>query len=210
MTRVKICGITNLEDARAAADAGADMIGFVFADSPRRVTADAVRRITDILASGVTTVGVFMDQPCDEIRETIERAKLDRVQLHGQEAVQRYASLSWPVIKRVDVAGAADSASLRRRTELCDWARRAQAFLLDPGAGSGRTFDWSIARGSGLPIIVSGGLTPENVGEAIRVARPYGVDVSSGVEIEPGRKDHDKLRAFVRAVREADADSDRP
>jgi len=202
MTRIKICGITTREDARAACDAGADAIGLVFADSPRRVTIEQARQIAATVAPFVSIVGVFMDQPIATIREVLAAVPLDWVQLHGDEPSVIRRDLGRRVIKRFNVLPGDTPPRLRER--MAGWP--ADAYLLDPGTGSGRTFDWSVARGLDVPLIVSGGLHAGNVAQAVRALRPAGVDVSSGVECSPGRKDRDKMRGFVRAVRQADAD----
>jgi phosphoribosylanthranilate isomerase len=204
MTRVKICGITNVADARAAVAAGADLLGFVFADSPRRIDPDAARAIVADLPPTVTAVGVFMGRSAAEVVAVAERSTVGVVQMHDDRPVPLPADLPFAVIRRVPVGDADAAADLRARMAACP----AAAYLLDPGAGSGRTFRWEIARGLGPRVYVAGGLTPANVAAAIRAARPYAVDVSGGVERSPGRKDHEKLAAFVRAVRECDADSD--
>ena len=198
MIRIKICGITNADDARAAAEAGADAIGLIFADSPRRVTPAQAARIVAAVPVFVTTVGVFVDADAETIERTARQVRLDRVQLHGDEPPELAARLSRPVIKRLRVGPDTDADTLRREADR--W--RGCAILLDPGAGSGEAFDWSLAAELGRPVIVAGGLTVENVAEAIRQARPAAVDVCSGVEREPGRKSVAKMQAFVRAVRD--------
>lgn len=201
-TLVKVCGITTIDDARAAAEAGADLIGLVFAESPRRVLAEQARRIVDALPRTLLTVGVFMNQPLDLVINLRDAVDLDLLQLHGEETADFGSRLNRTFIKRIRVEPNDTSASLRRR--VAEFGPIDQ-FLLDPGAGSGQPFDWNIAAGLGKRAFVSGGLTPENVASAMRAAHPYGVDVSSGVERSPGRKDHVKMRDFVQAVREADA-----
>lgn len=201
MTRVKICGITCLEDAREAARWGADAIGFVFADSPRRIDPDAARAIADVLPARVKIVGVFADAPPHEVARVRQAAALDCVQLHGQETPEYCAALGGQLIKRFNIVEHDATEALRQRMH----GYHVAGYLLDPGGGDGRTFDWRKARGLPTPLIVAGGLTPENVGDVIRLLRPYGVDVSSGVEAEPGRKDPRRVRAFLDAVRSADA-----
>jgi len=204
MTRVKVCGVTNVSDARVAVAAGADGIGLVFAESPRRVTLSTAEQIVSQLPPLVGTVGVFVDAGADEVAEIAERLHLAAVQLHGAEAPEACQRLPYKVIKRFDIHENDTPDSLRKRME----RYRVAAYLLDPGAGSGRTFDWRLASALPGPLVVSGGLTPENVGEAVRFLRPYAVDVSSGVELWPGQKDPEKIAAFVRAVRNADASID--
>jgi len=200
MTRVKVCGITNAADALLAAEAGADALGLVFAASPRRVSPQAAAQIVARLPPLLTVVGVFCDQPVEEVAAIAAGVPLGAVQLHGVEPADACRRLPCKVIKRFNVFENDTADALRRRME----GYRVSAYLLDPGAGSGRSFDWKIARGLPGPLIVSGGLHAGNVGEVIRLLRPYAVDVSSGVEAAPGRKDRAKVVAFVQAVREAD------
>jgi phosphoribosylanthranilate isomerase len=201
MTRIKICGITNPDDALLAANAGADAIGLVFADSPRRVSPAAAAHIIHTLPPLVTVIGVFLNARNEDITTTIRNADLDAVQLHGQEPPGDCERLPGKVIKRFNILENDTPDTLRERMQ----RYRVAAHLLDPGAGSGQTFDWTIARGLPGPLIISGGLAPQNVGDAISIVRPYAVDVSSGVESKPGQKDPAKVKAFVQAVRDADA-----
>jgi phosphoribosylanthranilate isomerase len=201
MTRVKICGIANLDDALTAVAAGADALGFVFRESPRYVSPGQARHIIEALPAFVTTVGVFLDALEQHVRETLEQARLDLVQLHGDESPEYCQRFRGRVLKRFPVL--ADDTPERVQARMQGYDVR--GYMLDPGAGGGQTFDWQIARGIERPLIIAGGLTPENVGAVVRLLRPYAVDVSSGVEAEPGRKDPDRIRAFLRAVREADA-----
>jgi phosphoribosylanthranilate isomerase len=198
MTGVKICGITTDGDARAAVEAGADAIGFVFAESsPRRVVP---ARAAAIDGRGARRVGVFVDPDVETVRRVVEEAALDVVQLHGNESPGLCAAVGVPVWKRFDVR-AGDT------PEILDAALRGydvEAWLFDPGAGSGRTFTWSLVRPWATASVVAGGLDPDNVGRAVRTARPWFVDVSSGVELAPGRKDPCRMRAFVEAVRRED------
>ncbi len=199
--RVKICGIRRLPDALAAVDAGADAVGLNFWRPGRRyVPPEVARQIARALPPFVSKVGVFVDEDPEKVREIAARVGLDTLQLHGTETPDVCAAFDLPVIKSIKVRGPESLADLGRY--------RVAAFLLDthvPGAaapgGSGQTFDWSLAaraREAG-PVILSGGLTPENVEEAIRQARPYAVDVASGVETD-GEKDPVKIRAFVARV----------
>jgi phosphoribosylanthranilate isomerase len=201
---VKICGITNADDARAAVEAGADAIGLIFAPgSPRRIGLHAAREIAAAAPAHVKKVGVFVDEAVKTIVRLAREVPLDLVQLHGAESPEFARLVEVPVIKAVRVRGAIDVEQLR--------AYKASAILLDTyveGAhgGTGRTFDWDLARPiveAGLPVLLSGGLTPENVAEAVRRVRPWGVDVSSGVEARPGRKNHDQVRAFIANARGA-------
>jgi phosphoribosylanthranilate isomerase len=201
MVRVKICGIKRLEDALAAVDAGADAIGLNFWRPGRRyVPPETARAICRSLPPFVTRVGVFADEEAETIRTISEICGLDALQLHGQETPEFCRQFDRPVIKGIKIR---DASSLRRLA-----GYQVAAFLLDahvPGemGGTGRTFDWSLAREAQQagPVILSGGLTPENVTAAIRAAAPYAVDVASGVETE-GEKDPVKIRAFITRVRE--------
>ena len=211
VTRVKICGLTNLEDAMAAVEAGAAGLGFVFAESSRKVCPSRVRKIVQVLPPFVATVGVFADAPLACLEQIVEQTGLSLVQLHGRESPDYCASVSRKVIKRIAVHEQDSSETVQSRLDRYDVA----GYLLDPGAGDGRTFDWSIAagmdlRGSaiggsrGRHLIVAGGLNSDNVEDAVRVWRPYAVDVCSAVEASPGKKCADKMRAFIRALEEAD------
>ena len=197
---VKICGITNEDDALLAVAMGADAVGFVFAPSPRQVAAQQVYDITRRLPPEILTVGVFRDELPARVIDTVNRAGLKAAQLHGHETpgmVEEVAAgLRW-VIKAV-VAGSPD-------------ARRAHEFGTDlilvdaPSPGSGKVFDWTLIEdvAEGPRIILAGGLNPDNVGEAVRIARPWGVDVSSGVERSPGKKDALKVKSFIERARAA-------
>ena len=199
MVRVKICGIKRLEDALVAIDAGADALGLNFWRPGRRYIApETARAICRALPPFVTRVGVFADEEPETIRKIAEMCGLDALQLHGEETPEVCRQFDRPVIKGIKVR---DASSLRRLA-----GYRVAAFLLDahvPGemGGTGRTFDWSLvvdAKGAG-PVILSGGLTPDNVTAAMRAAAPYAVDVASGVETE-GEKDPTKIRAFIARV----------
>ncbi|MDP6510972.1 MAG: phosphoribosylanthranilate isomerase [Dehalococcoidia bacterium] len=200
--RVKICGITSLEDALMAAEAGANALGFVFAPSPRRVTPEQVREMVHHLPPFIIKVGVFVDSPLREVRKTLSFCSLHLAQLHGQEPPDFCQALFPHAIKSFRVRNAA---FLER---LPDY--KAAAFLLeghsDTGfGGTGTGFDWGLAlraKAHGR-IILSGGLSPANVADAVGKVGPYAVDTSSGVESAPGRKDPAKVRAFIRAAREA-------
>jgi phosphoribosylanthranilate isomerase len=204
MTRVKICGITSAEDALAAVEAGASALGLVFVPgTPRFVRPEAASSILRGLPPFVSTVGVFLDQPLEEVLATVAALDLHVVQLHGHEPEAFSRRLPVPVIKALRVR---DAESLRPIGTY-----PAQAFLLDayvegqPG-GTGTLLPWEVViQAKGLArIILSGGLRPENVGDAVRLIRPFAVDVSSGVERSPGRKDHRKVREFIANVRQAD------
>lgn len=194
MTRVKVCGITRAEDALAAMGLGADYLGFVFVpESPRYVTpSECVRIVATLRAADLerpSIVGVFRNRRREEVMEIANLASLDLVQLHGEETY----SLEMPTIKAFNVRGA-----------LPDVQTDADYVLFDSGGGTGRTFDWSLLRGypRGKPFFLAGGITPDNVAEAIERTEPFAIDVASGVESAPGIKDRDKLqRLFERIQR---------
>ena len=200
--KVKICGITNLADGMIAAEAGADALGFVFHDqSPRRISVEAAAVLTDQLPPFVLKVGVFVNAPQGLVLLASRKCALNMLQFHGAEPPEYCLQFGLTSMKAFRVR---DSASLRT---LQDYPT--DAWLLDaysPGklGGTGETFNWDLAleaRSLGRPIFLAGGLTPDNVATAIHRARPYGVDVSSGVESAPGKKDPDKVRAFIRAAK---------
>ena len=206
MTWVKICGITSIEDARWAVECGADAIGFIFAESPRRTTPEAAGEIMSALGSRVTGVGVFVDDSVGEVTRALDVSGCGVAQLHGEEADEYIDALApKEVVKAIRVGASLDGRGLGRY-------KRARAILLDTYVegqmgGTGRRFDPAVAARlvqEGWRVIVAGGLTPENVGGVIAEVRPYGVDVSTGVEAAPGRKDREKVAAFTAAVRAAD------
>ncbi|MGH9541664.1 MAG: phosphoribosylanthranilate isomerase [Terriglobales bacterium] len=202
---IKICGITSLADALLAAEAGADAVGFVFAAaSPRRVTIEQAAAITRELPAGLLKVGVFVDADPAAMCDAARRAALDVLQLHGEEPLAVAPLLApWTSWKTLHMGqpGYLEVAA--------EWGDRAGALLLDSGnararGGTGRAFDWrQVAALEGLRLIVAGGLRPETVAECIACTGAWGVDVSSGVESAPGRKDPRRLRAFVRAAQDA-------
>ena len=196
--KIKICGITRPEDAEAAVAAGADLLGFVFRSGTPRALDPAVsgwiREVT-----GVEKAGVFLDAPLDEVVRVRDLLTLDRVQLHGDEPDSYLEALGDRVIRRVPVGSEIDWDRVTKLAERC-------LPLFDPGAGDGVAWAWEVLGESapGIRIGLAGGLTPENVADAVRTVQPYLVDVSSGVEAAPGIKDHTKVRDFIAAVREAD------
>ncbi len=202
MTRIKICGITNLEDARLAAELGAQALGFIFyPKSPRAITPEAARQIIAQLPPLVLSVGVFVNEAAALVLEVAEMVRLDWVQLHGEEPPEYCRFLYRNVMKAIRVK---DQSSL---AQMAPYQGSVRAFLLDTHksgqrGGTGESFDWSLARQAKEfgPVVLAGGLQPENVTAAIREASPEAVDVASGVEASPGKKDHARMRAFFQAV----------
>jgi phosphoribosylanthranilate isomerase len=214
-TLVKICGITREEDALLAAGAGADAVGFVFyAKSPRRIEVARAREVARVLPPFVLRIGVFVDASQSEMARAADAVGLDVLQLHGDESPEILADLPRRAIKAVRVGRGFQTADAVR------WGEAAGGVVVDtrlvgetvaPG-GTGVPFDWALVNGlrDRVPfLMLAGGLSPENVAAAIGKVSPHAVDVSSAVERLPGQKDPDKVRAFVRAVREVDASSSR-
>ncbi len=204
-TKVKICGITSAEDAAVAVEAGADALGFVlYRRSPRYIQPSLARQIIMSLPPLVTPVGVFVDEEQQVVRNLMDDCGLALAQLHGHESAAYCQELGRPVLKALRVK---DRSSF---LALAEFQGRAgvRGFVLDAFSdqaygGTGRVIDWQLAAevARAANILLAGGLTPDNVEKAIQSVQPYGVDVSSGVEREPGKKDHEKVRAFIRAVR---------
>ncbi|MGB6483765.1 MAG: phosphoribosylanthranilate isomerase [Candidatus Acidiferrales bacterium] len=203
MVRVKICGITNLADAKVAIDAGADALGFNFyAKSPRRIAVSQAREIIGHLPRRISAVGVFVNASTADVLKIARTVKLGVLQLHGDESPKAIARLAreFPVIKAFRVGPAFRVKELEKYPS-------ASAFLLDGfdgklHGGTGKRFDWRIARQAKriAPVILAGGLTKENARKAMRTAKPFAIDVCSGVEASPGRKDAKKVRAFMAKV----------
>jgi phosphoribosylanthranilate isomerase len=219
MTWIKICGTTNLTDAQASLAAGVDALGFIFAPSLRRITVDQAAEIISSLTDDIEKIGVFVNETPVRIAEIVERAGLTGVQLHGDEPADemeqyRHALGQRKIIKALparELLNSPDSLNgyMQSRADI-------DAILLDAGSpsqrgGTGQAFDWTAAAPivaevrARMPVIIAGGLNPENVGEAIRLFTPWGVDVVSGVEREVGIKDEARLRSFVGAVRQTQA-----
>jgi phosphoribosylanthranilate isomerase len=196
-TRLKICGVTNEENAIMISSLGADAIGFVFAESKRKITPEKAKEIIRILPPFITTVGIFMNADLNEVNKITEYAFIDAVQLHGNETGEYCDKVNRKVIKGIHITEDDTKETLIEKMQNYS----VSAFILDPGRGSGKTFNWNIARGIDKPIIIAGGLTPDNVREVIRDLRPYGVDVSTGVEKEYGIKDREKVKRFIEEVR---------
>ena len=202
MIRIKICGICDLEGASAAVEAGADLIGFHFCSSDRHVTPEEALAILDELSVRPKVVGVFIDQPAEEVRQIAEYLDLDLLQLHGSEPAGFDASR--PVMKVLKVKDGVlpDAEQWPDPIMLDSWSA-------DQRGGTGRTWDWDLARPllAARQVFVAGGLEPGNVGKVVSGFKPYGVDVSSGVEARVRVKDPEKVRAFIRAVRLAEVHS---
>jgi phosphoribosylanthranilate isomerase len=223
MTRVKVCGITSLEDARTCVDAGADALGFIFVENtPRFVTPELVAPIVRGLPPFVTPVGIFWDHPAGHVKAVAEACGLRALQFHGDEKPEDLEGFALPVIKTIKLPRASTIEGLPEfrvgeSFEAFRFQKVASAVLLDSAArwseGHGRDpIEWTLAarivetlaQRPSLPrVILSAGLTPESVARAIAVVKPYGVDVNSGVEAQPGHKDPDKVRRFIAAARAA-------
>ena len=202
MVKVKICGITNLEDAQTAVDYGAEVLGFIFyPKSPRRVTVRTVKEITRALPPFVLTVGVFVNETVETIRKTVQQCGLSLVQLHGDESPEFCDRLDFRAIKAIRVSGPED---LKRIQDY-----KVQGVLLDSYhpdfyGGTGDPIDWKVLQSLSIdkPVLLSGGLTPENIRQAIQTVSPYGVDVCSGVEEKPGKKSPEKIKLFIKNAKE--------
>ena len=213
MTKVKVCGITNLDDARLAVELGAWAVGLIFAESPRQVDVADAERIGRELSRKVEVVGVFVNAPLDEVAALADVVHLTGVQLHGDEGPAYAREVARRTGARVIKAiPAKDPAAVRRLS-----AFRTDFHMLDahvPGqrGGTGRTFQWEYVRHHTrhVPLILSGGLNPDNVAEGIKATEPYAVDSASGTEAAPGKKDPAKLQAFFRAVEQADGGEPEP
>lgn len=198
--RVKICGLTRVEDLEVALACGVDALGFVFAQSPRKISTDVAARLLSHVPAGVLRVGLFLDQPKSEIESVLSCVSLDLLQFHGAESEQLCKSFGLPYLKAVSMQ---DGQSAQQAEN--DYPT-ASGLLLDSHVaggqgGSGKAFDWDLVRPVRKPVWLAGGLNAANVERAISMVRPYAVDVSSGVESSPGLKDPDRIRAFVGAVR---------
>ena len=214
MTRIKICGIKEEEHALAATEAGADFIGLVFAASRRQVTLSQAERVADVVKKSnhiTEIVGVFVNMPFAEVNHTADICHLDRVQLSGDESWDYCLEIERPIIKVIHiVAGRSSGEVITEIGEGYRFLKSETVFLLDSRlgdayGGTGRTFDWELAGevAGRFPVIVAGGLALDNIGRLVREIKPWGVDVSTGVETG-GRKDIAKIRAFIGAVRSAE------
>ena len=209
-TWIKICGTTSVEDALSSIAAGVSALGFIFAPSKRQVTPEQARQIVGRLPGDVEKIGVFMGNAPEEIAGIAGQVALTGIQLHGEESVteveRHLAQDQRNKLRKIKTILVKDGFEDKFDTVAAPGV--VDAWLLDSGAGSGKTFDWQQAKaklvGRRERLIIAGGLTPENVGEAVQAFTPWGVDVVSGVESAPGKKDPEKLRAFVAAVRKAE------
>ena len=203
-TKVKICGITNLADAQAAAKAGADVLGFNFYEkSPRHVSVNTAAEISRELPPIVMRAGVFVNPSEELVLRAIGDCGLSLLQFHGDEPPEFCTQFGLMSMKAFRIR---DAKSLKQLPEFQTDAWLLDAFSPEARGGTGEKFNWNLAieaQKFGKPIFLAGGLTPENVAEAVRKVEPFGVDVSSGVELSPGKKDHAKIRAFIAAVRKA-------
>jgi phosphoribosylanthranilate isomerase len=202
--RVKICGITRPEDALAAAELGADAIGLVFyPKSPRYVEASLAADIISVIPPFVTTVALFLDARQDFIQQVVSKVPVDLLQFHGDECPADCGTFGRPYIKAIGMKGSINVQAY------ADTYPDAQGYLLDSHAvgeagGTGKQFDWASVPKLNRPVILAGGLKPGNVAEAVKLARPYALDISSGVESSPGIKDKDMMKAFISEVKKAD------
>lgn len=204
-TRVKICGLTNLEDARFASGAMADYLGFIFyPKSPRYIEPGEAGAIINWI-EGPEKVGVFVNQPLDEVNQIAKETGLDYVQLHGNESLEYCQLIDKPIIKVIHITDETSADSLKAQIAL--YSEVASYYLFDSKVGdqwggTGTTFDWSILEGVGEvhPFFLSGGINPDNVQQAIKTVKPFGIDISSGVEEKPGLKDFEKIEQLMEAV----------
>jgi phosphoribosylanthranilate isomerase len=203
MVRVKICGITNPQDASMAVELGVDALGFIFAPSPRRITPGRARQIISTIPPFVTTVGLFVDEDLSIIRDIMRFCGLDMIQLHGNESPEFCGELMPLAVKAFRLKDASSLISINR------YQGQIRALLLDTyqqgvKGGTGKTFDWNLVinnvRQFKMPLILAGGLTPSNVQTAISVVKPYAIDVNSGVEDHPGKKSFILMKELMKAV----------
>lgn len=205
MVKVKICGITNYEDALFAVESGADALGFIFAESPRRILPEAALEIIRRLPPFVKSVGVFVNDPPERITDIVSLCGIDLVQLHGEESPEICGQFMQRVIKTIAVKDNSVMEDLR------SYQGRVRGLLLDTysdnlAGGTGRTFNWDLAikaKGLGIPVILAGGLGPSNIAEAVSKVKPYAVDVNSGVEERPGKKSHALITELFEKIEKA-------
>jgi len=199
--RIKICGITNKEDALAAAQMGADALGFIFAPSPRQILAERAREIIETLPPMVQTVGIFVDEDPEKVAHMAMYCHLDLLQFHGSESPRYCSGFDRRVIKAIRLRSRQDLQGLSEYSTVVD-ALLLDTYVPNQYGGTGVTFDWNLALGAKQHgrIILAGGLNPENVADAVIRVRPYAVDASSGLEQSPGIKDHRKIAKFIERV----------
>ncbi len=204
VTVVKVCGITNPGDARVAADAGADAVGFVFAESPRRVGVEEARGISTSLPENVLKVGVFVDAKPEEVLRIAREVGLDLAQLHGDETPDVVTAVRDGGVKVMKAFRVRDAGSLRELDRYEADLYLLDAYSVKARGGTGERFDWGVAKSirGRDNIVVAGGLGPENVREAVELFEPYGVDASSSLEDEPGKKNGERVRRFVLAAKD--------
>jgi phosphoribosylanthranilate isomerase len=202
--KIKICGITNVEDAQAAVAAGADLLGLVFAeDSPRCVSIEQAAMIARVAPPYIVRVGLFVNAPAERVMHAMNACDLQLLQFHGEETPDYCRQFGAMSMKAFRVKG---PETIQALTEFATDAWLLDAFVPGQRGGTGHSFNWNLAVEAvklGRPVFLAGGLTPENVADAVRTVQPYGVDVSSGVEVSPGKKDHAKVRQFIHAAKAA-------
>lgn len=203
MTRIKICGITNFNDAEFAALSGADALGFIFAESPRRIDQNTTKEIINALPPFVSKIGVFVNESIEAITNAITYCRLDAVQIHGDLNLVDLEKLPAPFIKTFRIQDESDLGIIK--TGILSYFHL-DTYHPDKMGGTGKQFDWNIAKKASQygQIILSGGLNPENVSRALETAKPYAVDICGGVEEKPGIKDHRKIKEFISEVRSWD------
>lgn len=199
--QVKVCGLTNLADAQKAVDYGADLIGFIFASSPRQVTKEEVEEIIDDLTGEFSVVGVFVNEELSKVEEIARDCGLDYVQLHGSESPSYCQELEQPVLKAFSVK---NKKSLEQLKDYNVDKYLLDTYHPDKAGGTGETFNWELAKEAQKigPIFLAGGLNPDNIKAAIEEVNPAGVDVSSGVESKPGKKDYQRLKSFIQKAKQ--------
>jgi len=206
MVKIKICGITNIEDAQNAVSFGADFIGFIFADSPRNIKLEEARSIIEKIKGDVLKVGVFVNETLRNVISIAEYCSLDLIQLHGNEDPKYCSQLKdRQLIKAFRIKDDASLALIPRYKDV--FACLLDTFSNQRYGGTGRTFDWNLAikaKEFGKPIILSGGLGLSNIKEAIKAVRPYGVDISSSIETKPGKKDTKKMKELISVIKALD------
>jgi phosphoribosylanthranilate isomerase len=206
MAKIKICGITNLEDAQNAVSFGADAIGFIFANSPRNIKPEIAKFIIKNLKGDVLKVGVFVNELPNELIRIAEYCALDAIQLHGDEGPEYSSHLkNWQVIKAFRIKDASSLTPIPHYKDV--FAYLLDTFSKDTYGGTGKTFNWNLAvkaKAFGKPIILSGGLGSNNVEEVLRIVRPYGIDISSSIEVRPGKKDPKLLKEIISMVKALD------